>query len=43
MEFGMTHMIKPKEKYVSISLKEIWHNLEGPSKKLRIVELHSEI
>ena len=28
MEFGMSRRIKPKEKYVRISLKEIWRNLE---------------
>ena len=32
MEFGMSRRIKPKEKYVRISLKEIWRNLDGPPK-----------
>ena len=32
MEFGMSHRIKPKEKYVCISMKEIWRNLDGPVK-----------
>ena len=32
MVFGMSHRIKPKEKYVCISMKEIWRNLDGPSK-----------
>ena len=32
MEFGMSRRIKPKEKYVRISMKEIWRNLDGPSK-----------
>ena len=32
MEFGMSRRIKPKEKYVRISIKEIWHNLDGPPK-----------
>ena len=32
MEFGMSRMIKPKEKYVRISMKEIWCNLDGSSK-----------
>ena len=32
MEFGMSHRIKPKRKYVRISMKEIWHNLDGPPK-----------
>ena len=32
MKFGMSRRIKPKEKYVSISLKEIWRNLDGPPK-----------
>ena len=43
MEFGMSRRIKPKEKYVRISLKEIWRNLDGPPKKVTIVELRSEI
>ena len=30
MEFGMSRRIKPKDKYVRISMKEIWRNLEGP-------------
>ena len=29
MAFGMSHRIKPKEKYVRISIKESWHNLDG--------------
>ena len=29
MEFGMSHRIKTKEKYVHISIKESWHNLDG--------------
>ena len=41
MEFGMSRRIKPKDKYVHISMKEIWRNLDGPPKN-RIVELHSE-
>ena len=32
MEFGMSRRIKPKEIYVRISMKEIWRNLDGPSK-----------
>ena len=32
MKFGMSRRIKPKEKYVRISMKEIWRNLDGPSK-----------
>ena len=28
----MSRRIKPKEKYVRISMKEIWRNLDGPSK-----------
>ena len=31
-EFGMSRRIKPKEKYVRISMKEIWHNLDSLSK-----------
>ena len=27
MEFGMSHRIMPKDKYVRISIKEIWRNL----------------
>ena len=33
MEFVTSLRMKPKEKYVCISLKEIWCNLDGPSKK----------
>ena len=32
MEFGMSHRIKPKEKHVCISMKEIRSNLDGPLK-----------
>ena len=32
MEFGMSRRIKPKEKYVRISMKEIWRNLDRPPK-----------
>ena len=32
MEFGMSRRIKPKEKYVRISMKDIWRNLDGPPK-----------
>ena len=32
MEFGMSRRIKPKEKYVRISMKEVCRNLDGPSK-----------
>ena len=28
----MSRRIKPKEKYVRISMKEIWRNLDGPPK-----------
>ena len=38
MEFGMSRRIKPKEKYVRNSMKEI---SDGRPKN-RIVELHSE-
>ena len=37
----MSRRIKPKEKYVSISMKEMWCNLDGLPKN-RIVELCSE-
>ena len=33
MEFGMARRVKTKEKYMRISMKEIWRNLDGPSKK----------
>ena len=32
MKFGMSCRIKPKEKYVRISIKEIWRNLDDPLK-----------
>ena len=32
MEFGMSRRIKPKEKYVRISMKESWRNLDGQPK-----------
>ena len=32
MEFTMSRRIKSKEIYVRISMKEIWRNLDGPSK-----------
>ena len=31
MEFGMSRTIKPKEKYVRISMKKIWGNLDNPT------------
>ena len=33
MEFGMSRRIKPKEKYVCISMKEIWCNFGRSAKK----------
>ena len=33
MEFGMSRRIKPKEKYVRISMKDVLCNLDGPPKK----------
>ena len=39
LEFGMSRRIKPKEKYVRISMKEIWRYLDGPSKNKEFVEL----
>ena len=42
MEFGMSLGIEPNMKYVRISMKEIWRNLEGPSKSLEFVELRSD-
>ena len=36
MEFGMSRRIKPKEKYVRISMKEIWRNLNGPPKNKQL-------
>ena len=35
MEFGMSHRIKPKEKYVRISMKDFWRNLDGLPKKIK--------
>ena len=32
MEFGKSRRIKPKEKYVRISMKEIWWDLDSPPK-----------
>ena len=32
MEFGMSSRIKQKEKYVRISMMEMWRNLDGPLK-----------
>ena len=32
MEFGMSRRINSKEKYVRISMEEIWRNLDGASK-----------
>ena len=32
MEFGISGRIYPEEKYVRISMKEIWRDLDGPSK-----------
>ena len=32
MFYGIWIRIKPKEKYVRISMKEIWRNLDGPPK-----------
>ena len=42
MEFGMSRRIKPKEKYMHISMKEVWRNLDGPSKNKKFVELRSD-
>ena len=36
MEFGMSRKIKTKEKYVRISIKEIWRNLDGSPKHLEL-------
>ena len=36
MEFGMSYRIKLKEKYVHISMKEIWHHLDGQSKNIEL-------
>ena len=43
MEFGMSRRIKPKEKYVRISIKEVWRNLDSMSKNTEFVELHSDL
>ena len=42
MEFGMSHWIKSEEKYVRISMKEIWRNLDGLPKN-RIMELRGDL
>ena len=42
MEFGMSCRIKPKEKYVRISMKEIWRNLNCSTKNNKVVDLRSE-
>ena len=36
MEFGMSRRTKTKEKYVRISMKEIWRNLDGPPKNKEV-------
>ena len=41
MEFGMSSRIKPKEKYVCISINEIWRNLGGPPNFVFLNELRS--
>ena len=40
MEFGMSRRIKPKEKYVRSSMKEIWCNLDS---RLKNKELWSYV
>ena len=42
IEFGMSCRIKPKDKYVRISMKEGWRNLYGSSKNTEFMELHSD-
>ena len=37
----MSRRIKPKEKYVRISMKEVWCNLDSPLKNKEFVELLS--
>ena len=41
MEFGMSCRMKPNEKYVRISMKEVWRNFDGPLKNNEFVELRS--
>ena len=41
MEFGMPRRIKPKEKYVRISMKEVLRNLDGPSKNKELLTLQN--
>ena len=36
MEFGMSRRTKTKEKYVRISMKEIWRNLDCPPKNKEV-------
>ena len=38
MEFGMSGRIKPNEKYMRISMKEVWHNLGCASKNKEFSE-----
>ena len=38
----MFRRIKPKEKYVRISMKRVRRNLDGPSKNKEFVELRSD-
>ena len=42
MEFGMSLRIKQKEKYVRISMNEVWHNFDGLSKNNDFVEVLSK-
>ena len=42
MEFGMSHRIKQKEKYVRISMNEVWHNFDGLSKNNDFVDVLSK-
>ena len=43
MEFGMSRRIKPNEKYVRISMKEIWRNLDGPPKNMELLAATKEL
>ena len=38
----MSRKINTKDKYVRISMKEVWRNLDGPSKNKEFVELRSD-
>ena len=42
MEFGMSRRIRPKRNMCAFQMKEVWCNLDGPSKNKEFVELRSD-